>query len=288
VSKRKTFIVEHLVILLGIILLNFGFYFFLLANNLVTGGVLGIATILAKFKIKTSYSMFAFNALFFIIGLIVLGKEYAAKTLFGTIVSPLIVFILEILDVSPNLIINQLTEAPILISAILGSVCIGVGLGFIFRNGGSTGGVDIIQNILNQKLHIDYVTAFFLTDGIIVLLGLIAFRNIELFLYSIGAVLLFSLIIDNLSIAGRAGHTLFIVTEKADEVKTAIFKKVDRGTTILNAKGGYSERDKKLVICVIHKKELNLTRHVIQNADPEAFTFIAQTKEAVGRGFSHE
>ncbi len=285
---NKTSMIEITQIIFGIILMNFGFYFFLLPNDLVTGGVSGIAVILNTFGISPSLSILLMNIAFAILGLLTMGKNYFFKVILGSLVSPLVIFILEFLNIDQMLILNQLTESRLLISSLLGALSVGFGLGIVFRNGGSTGGIDILQNIMNKKHHLSYNVAFIFTDGIIVLIGLLFFRNIEHFLFSVGVVILSGLIIDNISILGRAGQTLFIVTEKEEEVKLAIFKELDRGTTVIDAKGGYSGKDKKLVICVTSKRELNLVRTVVDKADPDAFTFIAQTKEAVGRGFSRD
>ena len=285
---NKTSMIEITQIIFGIILMNFGFYFFLLPNDLVTGGVSGIAVILNTLGISPSLSILLMNIAFAILGLLTMGKNYFFKVILGSLVSPLVIFILEFLNIDQMLILNQLTESRLLISSLLGALSVGFGLGIVFRNGGSTGGIDILQNIMNKKHHLSYNVAFIFTDGIIVLIGLLFFRNIEHFLFSVGVVILSGLIIDNISILGRAGQTLFIVTEKEEEVKLAIFKELDRGTTVIDAKGGYSGKNKKLVICVTSKRELNLVRTVVDKADPDAFTFIAQTKEAVGRGFSRD
>ncbi|MDD4203634.1 MAG: YitT family protein [Acholeplasmataceae bacterium] len=285
---NKTSMIEITQIIFGIILMNFGFYFFLLPYDLVTGGVSGIAVILNTLGISPSLSILLMNIAFAILGLLTMGKNFFFKVILGSLVSPLVIFILEFLNIDQMLILNQLTESRLLISSLLGALGVGFGLGIVFRNGGSTGGIDILQNIMNKKYHLSYNVAFIFTDGIIVLIGLLFFRNIEHFLFSVGVVILSGLIIDNISILGRAGQTLFIVTEKEEEVKLAIFKELDRGTTVIDAKGGYSGKDKKLVICVTSKRELNLVRTVVDKADPDAFTFIAQTKEAVGRGFSRD
>lgn len=285
---NKINLIETIQIIAGIILMNLGFYFFLLPTELVTGGVTGIAVILNTFGISPSLSILALNIVFLLFGLFTMGKQFFLKTIMGSLFSPVVIVLLELLNVDPQIILNQLTESKLLVSSLLGALGIGFGLGIVFRNGGSTGGVDILQNVMHKKNHLSYNIAFLLTDGIIVLVGLLFFKNIENFLFSVGVVILSGLIIDNISILGRAGQTLFIVTEKEEAVKQAIFKELDRGTTIIDAKGGYSGKDKKLVICVTSKRELNLIRAVVDKADPDAFTFIAQTKEAVGRGFSRD
>lgn len=290
-TKNK--VVEMAWIIFGIILMNFGFFYFLLPIKLVTGGVSGIAVIIYQFeiggfRILTSYTILILNAVFLLIGYLFMGKSYFSKTLFGSIFSPLVVFLFEFFSDDPMWLINQFSQNQLLIGSIIGALSIGFGLGTVFRYGGSTGGIDVLQNILHKKFHLSYHISFLVTDGIIVLAGFMIFRNIELFFFSIVTVFIFSRIIDNVSVQGRAGSTLFIITEKDENVKNAIYKSIDRGLTVVDAKGGYSGTDKKLLICVISTRELNFTKHVVENADPEAFTFIAQTKEAVGRGFSKD
>ncbi len=285
---KKDKILELLLIISGIILMNLGFYFFFLPMDLVTGGVTGISVIVETLNIDAWITILVLNIIFMFGGLIFLGKEFFLRTIFGSLFSPFIVFLLQIFNVPEDLIINQLTETPLLVSAVLGSLLVGFGLGIVFRNGGSTGGMDIAQVIMHKKYHQNYTFSFLITDGVIVLLGFLVFRDVEKLLFSIASVILMSIIIDNYSIKGRAGSTLFIVTNKPLLVRDAIFAAVDRGVTMINAKGGYSNADKTLVICVVNKRELNLIREVVKNTDTDSFTFIAQTKEAVGRGFTRD
>ncbi|MGI6359586.1 MAG: YitT family protein [Acholeplasmatales bacterium] len=285
---KKDKVLELLLITAGIILMNLGFYFFFLPMNLVIGGVTGLSVIFATFGITAWITILVLNIIFLIAGLIFLGKVFFIRTIYGSLFSPFVIFILQICKVPEKLIIDQITETPLLVSAILGSLLVGFGLGIVFRNGGSTGGMDIAQVVLHKKYHQNYTFSFIITDGVIVLLGFLAFRNVEKLLFSIASIVLVSIIIDNYSIKGRAGSTLFIVTNKPLLVRDAIFAAVDRGVTMINAKGGYSNADKTLVICVVNKRELNLIRDVVNNTDTDAFTFIAQTKEAVGRGFTRD
>lgn len=284
-KNKKEFMIENFAIFFGTVLLNVGFYFFFTPNNLVTGGVTGASIILNNFGVPLSATILVLNILFLILGFLVLGVKYGLRSIYASLLGPLIIFVLE-KTVPATFMVDYLTESPLLMSSLLGAIFTGLGLGIVFRNGGSTGGIDILQNILNKKFHIGYRTVFMLTDGLIVVVGLIVFKDVQIFLYAIGAVILFSTIIDNISIAGRAGNTLFIVTKKAEQIKDIIHTKLDRGTTIIDVRGGYSNEDKKLVICVINKRQLNYARHLIESVDEDAFTFIAQTKEAVGLGFT--
>lgn len=295
IKTKKELISETLQIIAGIIIMNLGFYFLLLPTHIIVGGVTGMAVLLEKVNLFSNipifYSLviFILNFIFLIIGLIFLGKEFFLKTIFGSLFVPLVLFVLEISGIDELYIINQISEPlQLLIAAVLGSLVVGSGLGLVFRNSGSTGGIDIIQIILNRKYHRSFRFAFLVTDGLVVLAGLFVYQSVELFLFSIGSVILSSIIVDNISIRGRAGQTLFIITNKADEVKEAFHQIIERGTTIIDVKGGYSGEAKQLVICVIHNRQLNLTRNIIETVDKDAFTFITQTKEAVGYGFTRK
>jgi len=147
-AKRR----EVLEITAGVILLSVGFYFFLLPLNMVIGGVMGVAVLLRN-AIPVSLFMYIANIVLLIIGLIFLGKVFFFKTVYATLLSPTIIWILE-LTIDKNFFMQYLTESPLLIGALFGGICVGVGLGIVLRSNATTGGIDIIQNIMNKFLHI--------------------------------------------------------------------------------------------------------------------------------------
>ena len=283
----KKLAIEYAQIAFGVTIMTLGFYFFLLPENLVIGGVMGIAVIF-KAQINPSIIVFILNTFLLFLGLIVLGKDFFMKTIFGSLASPVILFILETLGANDAWIMNQLTESKLLIASVSGSILVGVGLGIVFRFGGTTGGMDVLQSIIHKKLHIPYQIIFYFTDGLVVLLSLVFFRDIELFIYAVASVFLISIIVDNVSIKGRAGQTIFVVTKKPDLIKQAIYDTIDRGCTLIDSEGGFSGHKGKMVICTMRNREVNKMRSVIERIDPESFTFMTDTKEAVGRGFSKE
>lgn len=283
----KKLAIEYAQIAFGVTIMTLGFYFFLLPEDLVIGGVMGIAVIF-KAQINPSIIVFIFNTFLLFLGLIVLGKDFFMKTIFGSLASPVILFILETIGANDAWIMNQLTESKLLIAAVSGSILVGVGLGIVFRFGGTTGGMDVLQSIIHKKLHIPYQIIFYFTDGLVVLLSLVFFRDIELFIYAVASVFLISIIVDNVSIKGRAGQTIFVVTKKPDLIKQAIYDTIDRGCTLIDSEGGFSGHKGKMVICTMRNREVNKMRSVIERIDPESFTFMTDTKEAVGRGFSKE
>ena len=135
-TNKKDFIIQNILITVGTIFLHVGFYFFFTPNNIVTGGVTGTAIILKHFNIPLSLTVLVLNIIFLIIGFIVLGPKYGIKTIYSSLIGPAIIFIFE--KLFTNFFIDKLTETPLLISTLLGSLLTGFGLGIVFRNGGST------------------------------------------------------------------------------------------------------------------------------------------------------
>ncbi|MBN2267848.1 MAG: YitT family protein [Acholeplasmataceae bacterium] len=275
---------EVIEITVGVILMSLGFYFFLLPFNLIIGGVMGVSVILQD-VIPISIFMYIANTVLLFIGLIFLGKIFFIKTIYATLLSPTIIFILE-KTVAQDFFVKHLTESPLMISALFGGIFLGVGIGIVFRSNATTGGIDIIQNILNKYLHIPFSTAIYLTDGVIIFIAMLI--NFELGLYALGSMLLTALIIDKLSIEGKSGYTAFIITNYADLLQERIFLELERGVTLVEAMGGFSKEKKTMVVCTVDRNQLYLFKRIIKKVDPKAFTFVTRTKEALGEGFSRE
>jgi uncharacterized membrane-anchored protein YitT (DUF2179 family) len=279
-AKRR----EILEITAGVILLTLGFYFFLLPLGLVIGGVMGISVILRDF-IPVSLFMFVANIFLLIIGWIFLGRTFFIKTIFATLLSPGIIAILE-LTIPADFFMRHMTESPLLIGALFGGLLIGLGLGIVVRNNATTGGMDIVQRIMNKHLNIPFSTAMYITDGAVIFVAMLI--NFQLGLYAVGAMIVGAILVDRLAIEGKAGYTIFIVTDHPELVQQKIYDKIDRGVTKVKVVGGYSKSDKEMVICTVDRRELYYFKIVIKEADPKAFTFVTKTKEVLGQGFSRE
>lgn len=268
----------------GVILLSVGFYFFLLPLNMVIGGVMGIA-VLTRDIIPVSIFMYIANIFLLILGWIFLGKVFFIKTAYATLLSPTIIWILE-KTISADYFMKHLTESPLLMGAIFGGLSIGVGLGIVIRNNATTGGMDVLQNIMHKYLHMPFSTAMYITDGIIIFIAMII--NFQLGLYAIGSMIISGLLIDRLSIEGKAGYTVFIVTNQTELIQQKIYEKLERGITKLKVIGGYTKQEKDMIICTVDRIQLYTFKNIIKSADPKAFTFVTKTKEALGEGFSRE
>jgi uncharacterized membrane-anchored protein YitT (DUF2179 family) len=275
---------EIIEITAGVVLLSAGFYFFLLPINLVIGGVMGISVIIQDI-IPVSLLMYIANTILLMIGWMVLGKIFFMKTALATLLSPTVIWILE-KTVPSNFFMRHMTESPLLIGAIFGGLFLGVGLGIVIRNNATTGGMDVVQHIMHKYLNIPFSTAMYITDGIII--GIAMIINFQLGLYAVGAMIISGILVDRLSIEGKAGYTVFIVTSFTEKIQEQIYEKLERGITRVKVIGGYSKQEKDMIICTVDRAQLYTFKRIIKLTDPKAFTFVTRTKEALGEGFSRE
>lgn len=290
---NKEFILSHLkqflFIALGVLILDLGYYFFFSPVNLVSGGVTGISIIVKPFldKINMPQSIFLYivEAICLVLGLILLGKDFFLKTVVAALLAPTYVFIFEQF-VAQDVIIKTV-ENKLLIAFLCGSVLSGLGIGICLKNNGSTGGVDVVQKSLSKYLHVPYSFAMYSTDWIIVLFSGMSFANgfsygFEKVLFGILSVYLVAYIIDMITLNARTRRTAYIITSKPVEVKNLIFTLVGRGCTEVDARGGYTNANKIMLICVLNKNESYKLGEKIHEVDSEAFTFYTTTKEVFG------
>lgn len=280
-------------IFFGVYLATLGYYFFFQSSGLVTGGVGGLGLIISRkvesvkgIRINTSFIIIALNVILLILGRIFLGRKFFLRTILATILYPVVIFLYEVAtNYNYDLLFKGVNKtSKLIISTIIGSILTGAGLGFVFNVGATTGGTDIIQHIFHKYMKIPLSVAIYIVDGIIVLLGLIIF-SVEQTLFSVVAVLLIGFIVDMFILTGKKGYTAFIITTKPDKIKVAIYKRLDRGFTKINVKGGYKNDDKDMLICTVHKNEVYQLRDIVRSVDENAFSFFVETTEVVGNRF---
>jgi uncharacterized membrane-anchored protein YitT (DUF2179 family) len=221
-----------------------------------------------------------FNVLLSLLSLIVLGKKYFLKTIIGTLLYPMYLFIAEIIYNNINL---ELIDP--FLSVIIGSSLVGFGVGLVVKNGYNSGGVDILQAILFKKFNIPYSKSLIFIDGVIVFLGMI-FINFQNGMYGLVNVLVSGMVMDNIIFGGYNKRAMFIVTNKEEEIKKYILNNLQRGLTNIFIEKGYSNKNQKMLLCVLSSKEYFNMRILIKNIDPDAFVFVLKSSEVMGLGFS--
>lgn len=274
----------------GVILIASAFYFLFLPSELVTGGVTGLSIVFKEMfkanEIAVSIFILIANLILLIIGGVILGKNFFLRTIYGTLLLPFITLLLSLLPIDSHIILNNISQDSnkIIIISTVGGLITGAGLGLVFKNNATTGGTDVLQRILYEKLKVPFSFAIYLTDGLIIAIGFFIF-GIDNTYFAIIALIISGTLVDKVLLSGRSGYTVFIVTSDYQKLKDEIYLKVNRGITKVSAVGGYSDKDRDMIICTISKNQLYHLKSVIQENDPTAFTFITKTVESVGQGF---
>jgi uncharacterized membrane-anchored protein YitT (DUF2179 family) len=275
-NPKLEFISQFLYILLGSGIIALAFNVFLLPNNIASGGVSGISTILkSTLGWEPAFVQWSFNIPLFIAGVILLGKQFGIKTLVGTIFLPLVVFSTNHLE--------PWTNDPLL-GALFGGIGVGIGLGIVFRGNASTGGTDLAAQIIHKYTGLTLGTCVAIIDGLIVLTAAVVF-DIERGLYALIALYVTTKTIDLVQIGlGRSKMTMIISNRQA-EIQEAILNKIDRGVTKLSAYGGYTDHERPVVMCVVDQTEFTKLKQLVKTIDPTAFIIVMDASEVLGEGF---
>ncbi len=300
-KKVKNFIFINI----GVMGLALSFSFFLSPYGLVTGGIGGIAinilNILERFgividagnrTIVESAIMMGVNLLLLFISLFLIGKEFFLKTLYCTVAYPIYSFLFgelarivkftELLPVESNNIGGMLII--VLFSALLSGVSIGIAI----KYGASTGGIDIVEQVMFKYFNVPYSTTLFVCDGITIIIASILSMNLLPICYGAIYVWLMGKLIDSVVFGGFRSYSVSIITSKPDIVKAYILENINRGLTIVEAVGGYTGNDLKMIICVMTSSEVSEIRGNIKSLDENAFMYITQTSEVSGIGFTKD
>lgn len=273
-------IFETFLVLFGNFLYAFGIGMFILPGGLITGGTTGIALFMNQAAgIPVSAFVFGVNSLLFLLGFAVFGRKFAANTLISTISYPIALEIVQrIADV------GILTD-DLFLCTVFGGICIGAAMGIVIRAGASSGGMDIPPLVLNHYFKIPVSRSIYVFDMLILLLQ--ATRSTgEQILYGILLVIIYSTVIDKCLMMGTAKMQLKVVSDKIEEIRSAIITDIDRGVTMLKSETGYMGQHTQMLLTVVSMRELTKTEKVIHEVDENAFVIINRVSEVSGRGFS--
>ena len=257
-----------------------GIYFFKFANNFTFGGITGLAVLVAKSGvISASDFSFAANILLLIVGWIVLGRKFAAKTAYCTI---LLSFSLSALErIYP--MSHPLTDEPLL-ELMFAITLPALGSAILFNIGSSSGGTDVIAMIMKKYTSVDIGKALLLSDVLITLSGCFVF-SIENGLYSFLGLALRSFMIDGFIESLNLSKYFNVVCTSPQPICDFIKESLHRSATIVDAKGAFSGDDKYIIFTVLNRMEAVRLRNFIKENSPDAFLLISNTSEIIGKGF---
>lgn len=275
----------YTIIVFGLFLYALSWTAFLLPHRITGGGVSGIgALVFYATGFPVGYTYFLINIGLILIAIKVLGASFGVKTIFGVTVGA---FLLSLLQ---SFIHLPVVEDKFL-SAIIGGMLAGVGLGIIFTQGGSTGGTDIIAMIINKYRNISpgriilYCDVFIIGSSFLVLTELTPVKRIETIVYGYVAMAITAYAIDAVLSGSRQSVQMFIFSRNYKEIADRITKQMNRGVTVIDGVGWYTQENQKVVITLVRKHEASDIYKIIKEIDVDAFISVANVMGVYGRGF---
>lgn len=285
---------KTLLVIIGSLVLSFGTAIFFIPNEIVSGGMPGIAVIFNYlFNWDEEIVIAVATWTLFFIGFIVLGKKFALQTLCSTIVYPIGVFLFGLLyDNFDFLHLNSSTILGLnnvnvndLLAALFGGFFTGTGVALTFLGGGSTGGVDIPALILQKYAKVKVALGSLVMDVLVIIAGLISIKRLDLALVGIVGAFTTAFVMDKVLIGNKSSYVAYIISDKYEEINEYILKEMDRGTTLLDVVGGYSGNDIKMITACFDYREYTLLQSGLEKIDPDAFIFIVKAHKVKGNGF---
>lgn len=303
-KKKKTEILGHvksiLLVIAGTLILSFATAVFILPFNLVTGGVSGLAIVIDRIVphdilpfVTIDLIVTALTWFLFFVGLVILGREFAMKTLISTIIYPMGVSLFlkvaspEFMDGFFHLGSSQYSEISLILATVLGGALVGVGCAVTFIGGGSTGGVDIIAFVICKVFkRLKSSTVIFCVDAAIVILGMFIIGDFVITLLGVLAAFLGALMVDKVFLGSSKSFIAQIITDEYDEINREIIETVDRTSTIINVIGGYTGDSKKMLMVSFTMNQYADLLNIITKHDKNAFVTIHSAHEINGEGWT--
>ena len=268
---------SYIQILIGSLIGGAAYPMFMTPNRIAPGGITGVATILNHLlHWPVGTVSLILNLPLFMIGYRAMGKIFAFRSLVATILFSLFI---DILPLKP------VTDDPLL-GALYGGVLLGIGLGLIMRGGATTGGSDMIARMVHKRFSFISTGAFlFAIDFAVVLAAGFLIGTSEA-LYALINIFLTAKVMDVVIIGFSSNKACFVISPRWQEISDRILHDMDRGVTLLSARGGYTGAERPTLLCVISRSEITAFKRILREEDENAFVIIVEAHEAIGDGFS--
>lgn len=275
--EAKDKLKRYFELVIGILLIAIAFNLFLLPNELVFGGVSGLSIIVSKFiTIDASTFIMIASLLLLVVSFLVLGKNDTKASIVGSILFPIFV----------NITANiggyiKLDTGNVLLSAVFGGIIYGFGAGLVFKAGFTTGGTDIINQILSKYLHMSMGNAMLISDGLIVVLGGFFFGATKL-MYALIVIYIIGLMTDKVLLGISNSKAFYIITNEDEKIRDYLLNELHHGVTIFSVKGGYTHKKDEVILCVVPTREYYRVKEGIHEIDSEAFFVVCDAYEVSG------
>ena len=279
-KKNKDILIQYIGLIIACMIMAVGLNMFLVPKTIAPGGLSGLSVVISKLTgFPVSNILFTISTPLLLFSVKILGKKDAIKSFIGMAILTLS------LKVTEPLSTISLTDNTLL-AAISGSILVGLSLGILFRIDASTGGTDLIALMLNRIIpSIPVSKCLSMIDGTVVVLAGVVNMNFETGLYSAIALYIMVKIIDTITAGFDYAKAFFIITEKKDVLQEAIIE-LNRGITILDAKGGYTNEDKNVMLVVVNQKKQEVAlKKMVKELDEKSFIIVTDVYEVLGKGF---
>lgn len=303
INKLQRNIIQYFGIILGAMLLAISYSWFLVPYKIAPGGVGGLAQIMYHiFDLPIGFSMLLLNIPLFIISFIFMGKRFGIRSLYGMLLVSIFTDLVSlpnlhkigmIQELAPFTFLSEngktiyalLGPNDIYLTAIAGSVLLGAGLGIIFRFKGSTGGTDIPVALIKSKTGLSIGTGYWITETLIILTVGVVLKDMKLVIWGYINLFITTKITDLTSEGLPYVKGVYVISEKNDIIKEAIFKHINRGVTFIKAEGGYTGEPKNMLFCAMNRRQVAVMRDLIKDIDPKAFVLLTDIYDVMGYGF---
>lgn len=275
-AKKTEGVKKQVLIIIGCMIGASAYPLFLVPNAIAPGGVTGIGTVLNHvFSWPVGLTSMILNIPLFIIGFRSMGKSFVYRTLIATLLFSLLIDLLHF---------NPVTDNPLLAS-VFGGVVLGFGLGLILRANATTGGTDLLAQVVHRKLLFVTVGVFLLSldFAVILLAGFII--GAEQAMYAMICVFVYTKVLEVVLAGIGTDKACHIITKLGEEITHRLISDVERGVTTIQATGSYSGDQVKMLLCIVSRNELMSVKTIVNEVDPHAFVFITDTHETLGEGF---
>lgn len=270
---------SYLLIITGSMIMSAGYSFFADPHKIVPGGVYGTAIVIHHvFGFPTGMVGLVFNIPLFIAGILILGPRFGVKTFVGTILTS------GFIDLFNSLEWGSPTD-DLMLASIVSGLLIGSGLALIFKAKATTGGSDIIAQIIHKYTRMPVGQLLIFTDSLIVTVGVVAFKDFSLALYALITIYITGKVLDAILLGGNNRKAVFVISDKHEEIREFILKKLSRGGTYFNGQGMYKKEEKKVIYTALSRRELAALQDFVKDTDSEAFISVFDTNQIYGRGF---
>ncbi|MCL2081478.1 MAG: YitT family protein [Oscillospiraceae bacterium] len=277
--KKNSF--DFAVIIFGGALYALSIVLFLEPNNIVNGGLTGIAIMLNYRlpQIPIGGAVLVMNLPLFIIGWRLLGHRFLVRTMAGTLASTMLIDILQAVEF-------PVPDCEPLAAAVLGGVLGGAGLGLVFGKGATTGGSDIAARLLKIPFPYTQMGSLVLfVDGCVILSSAFVFGSVNNAFFAVVCLFTAIQVTDLILYGVNAQWLAYIMSEKYEEINAAIHDRLGRGATLLNAEGGFTRAPRKVILCAVRRQQISPLKALAKEIDPDAFIIVSKTYEVLGEGF---